>query len=74
MAKSSPPTIIKAFKDKAQVVRDIARKMNLDFTESEIAGRPDLVRFEFDIDFADAQGFLSALPIEIFAYRATMGS
>ena len=72
MAKSKPPTIIKAFNDKAQIVRDIARNMNLAFTESDIADRPDLVRFEFDIDFADAQQFLSALPIEIFAHRATM--
>jgi hypothetical protein len=69
-----PPTIIKAFKDKAQIVRDIARNMNLTFTESDIAGRPDLVRFKFDIDFSNAQEFLSVLPVEIFAYRATMGS
>ena len=72
MAKSKPPTIIKAFNDKAQIVRDLARNMNLTFTESDIVDRPDLVRFELDINFADARQFLSALPIEIFAYRATV--
>ncbi len=65
----NPPPAMVAPRDKANVVRDIAKAGNITFTEHEVQGRADLVRFKFDIDFADAQDFLSTIPLDAFAHR-----
>lgn len=74
MTKANPPSIIKALKEKAQTVRDIAQSMGIAYTETVITDNPHVVRFVFDGDFTQLQPLLTALPEDIFAYRGIIGS
>jgi hypothetical protein len=70
---AKPPTIVKILRSSAHIVREAAREKNLTFTELDLVDRPEVVRFTFDLDFADVHEFLSALPVEVFAQRAIVG-
>jgi hypothetical protein len=72
MKRSALPTILKIFRCHAHTVREVARSHGISFLESEIVDWPDAVQFTFDVEFGDAQEFLSALPAEAFAQRGIM--
>ena len=71
---SNPPVSIKVFRVFAPKVRELAQAMGITHTELDVPGGTDLVKFTFDLDFADAQPFLSRLPIEVFASHGVVES
>ena len=61
-------------KDKAGVVRQIAAQEGFSYKEKAVPGRDDLMRFVFDeMDDADTQRLVAAIPRDVYAYRAVIG-
>ena len=68
------PTVITAFKSKADLVRQVAAELGVTYEEEEVPEREDLVKFRFkDKDDAMTYKLVMAIPREAYAKRMLLG-
>ena len=70
MSGAREPVVIRALKEKASVVREIAANLKFTYLEEEIPEESDLVLFRFHLTSTDRKILAMRLPVEVYAFRA----
>ena len=72
MSITSSPAVITSMANKADFVRAVAKGLNFAFQEETIEDR-SMVRFSFALSDLDTRRLVTEIPIEAYAYTATIG-
>jgi hypothetical protein len=73
MSDAKEHAVIHALKHRAEELRKIARELDVEFQESEIAESKNTVRFSFSLRKGEFIRLLEAIPDDIYAHRAYLG-
>jgi len=70
MNEARGPVVIRALREKAAIVRQVAADLKLTYLEEDVPGESDLILFRFSLADHDMKQLVKKVPVEVYAYRA----